>query len=139
MHKGDSSQDISMRDHSGILSYPSSCWYRNSFKHFIVSKYTRKTWIDTVRCGLTIRFLYNKLSIRMLGCIYAHNLLGIGFRELQRMIGQTNYNSYYYCISKLRKYDVIATTPKDKKIHLTEKGTKICHYGSNSHLVMANR
>ena len=60
----------------------------------------------------------------MLSCIYAHNFLGIGFRELQRMIGQTNYNSYYYCISKLRKYDVIATAPKDKKIHLTEKGEK---------------
>ena len=60
----------------------------------------------------------------MLSCIYAHNSLGIGFRELQRMTRQTNYNSYYYCIFKLRKYDVIATTPKDKKIHLTEKGKK---------------
>ena len=82
----------------------------------------RKTWIGTVRCGLTIRFLYNKLSIRLLRCIYAHNSLGIGFRELQRMIGQTNYNSYYYCVSKLKEYNVITTASKDKKIRLTDKG-----------------
>lgn len=78
--------------------------------------------LGIVRCTLTIRFLYNKISARILLCIYAHDFLGIGFRELQRRIGQTNYNSYYYCISKLREHDVITTTPKDKKIHLTEKG-----------------